>query len=116
MLRNLRVVLSAFALGAFVLFSSSATLAGTIIKLNLGGVGPDVGMNAGGVLSTVDDTPPGPLGDQFTAVEYTDFLSPISNITTNTASFSLNGLVAAGAAQSCGCFGVQNISGGILSL
>lgn len=122
MLRNLRVILSAFALGAIVLFSCSASLAGTIIKLNLGGVGPDIGMGppAGqpvGVLSTVDQTGGvSPAGDQLTAIEYTGFLNPIPDIGTNTASFSLNGLNSVGPANVFGSLVIQNFTGGLFSL
>ena len=116
MLRNLRAVLSAFALGAIVSFSCSASLAGTIIKLNLGAVGPDVSMDGSGVLSTVNDTPPGPLGDQFTAIEYTGFLNPIPDISSATASFSLVGLTAVGPAQQFGTLAIQNFINGTFSL
>ena len=84
--------------------------------MNLGGVGPDVGMNGGGVLSTVDDTPPGPLGDQYTAIEYTGFLSPIPNVNPATASFTLSGLTAVGPAQQFGTLAIQNFANGMFSL
>ena len=102
--------------------AASATQAGTIIKLNLGGVGPDIGMGAPagqppGVLSTVDQTGgPPPTGDQFTNIEYTGFLSPIPDVNTNTASFSLNGLNAVGPANVFGTLVVQNFISGVFSL
>ena len=104
---------------ACVLLCVAATFAqaGTIIKLNLGGVGPDVGMNPAGILSTIDQTAgPPPTGDQFTAVEYTGFLNFIPNINSNTATFSLNGLQAVGPANVFGSLVIQNFTGGVFSL
>jgi hypothetical protein len=100
----------------------SASRAGTIIKLNLGGVGPDVGMGppagqAVGILATVDQTGgPSPLGDQLTNLEYTGFLNFLPDINTNTASFSLNGLNAVGPASVFGTLVIQSFTGGIFSL
>ncbi len=63
------------ALVALVFATTSVSHAATILKLNLGGVSPDVSMSmVGGSLSTVDDLNPGTLGDQDTAIEYTGFL------------------------------------------
>jgi hypothetical protein len=91
--------------------------AATIIKLNLGNIGPDVGMNAGGILSTVDQTGgPPPTGDQFTDIEYTGFLNFIPDVNTNTATFSLNGLSAVGPANVFGSLVIQNFTGGVFSL
>jgi hypothetical protein len=111
-------------MAACVLFclAVSTTHAGTIIKLNLGGVGPDVGMGAPaglpvGVLGTVDQTAgPLPPGDQLTAIEYTGFLNFIPNVSTSTASFSLNGLNAVGPANVFGSLVIQNYNGGVFSL
>jgi len=100
----------------------SVTQAATIIKLNLGGVGPDVGMGApaglpAGVLGTVDQTGgPSPAGDQLTDIEYTGFLNFIPDLNTNTASFSLNGLNAVGPANVFGTLVIQNYIGGVFSL
>jgi len=100
----------------------SATQAGTIIKLNLGGVGPDVGMGApaglpAGVLGTVDQTGGlSPAGDQLTDIEYTGFLNFIPDLNTNTASFSLTGLNAVGPANVFGSLVIQNYVGGQFSL
>jgi hypothetical protein len=102
--------------------AASFSQAGTIIKLNLGGVGPDVGMGApaglpAGVLGTVDQTGgPSPAGDQLTDIEYTGFLNFIPDLNTNTASFSLNGLNAVGPANVFGSLVIQNFNGGIFSL
>jgi hypothetical protein len=109
---------------ACALFCVAATFAqaGTIIKLNLGGVGPDVGMGAPaglpvGVLGTVDQTAgPPPSGDQLTAIEYTGFLNFIPDVNTSTASFSLNGLNAVGPANVFGSLVIQNYIGGVFSL
>ena len=54
---------------ALICSAAAVTQGATIIKLNLGGVGPDVGMNSVGIFSTVDQTAgPPPTGDQFTDV------------------------------------------------
>lgn len=106
-------------LGACALLCVAATFsqAATIIKLNLGGVGPDVGMGPGGVLSTIDQTGgPPPTGDQFTDIEYTSFLNFIPDLNTNTATFSLNGLNAVGPANVFGTLVIQNFNGGVFSL
>lgn len=105
------VVLGFLAIGA-----ASAVEASTIIKLNLGGVGPDVAMNAQGALSTVDDGIAGTVGNQNTNIEYTGFLEPIADINTPTASFTLSGLQALGIAQQLGSLATQAFSAGQLSL
>lgn len=101
---------------ALLLAFASASYAGTIIKLNLGGVSPDIAMNGGGTLGTVSDGNGATTGDQDTAVEYTSFLDPISDINTTTASFSLAGLQANGLPQTFGSLVLQNFAGGTLSL
>jgi hypothetical protein len=105
-------------LAVFLFFNGAiAARAGTIIKLDLGGTGPDVGMSsAGGVMSTVSDGDATTTGDQDTAVTYTGFLSFLPNITNPTASFTLSGLTAAGPAQQFGSLVIQNYAGGQLSL
>lgn len=112
------------AVAACALFAAIplSAQAATIIKLNLGGVGPDVGMGppAGlpaGVLGTVDQTGgPSPAGDQLTDIEYTGFLNFIPDLNTNTATFSLNGLNAVGPANVFGSLVIQNFTGGVFSL
>jgi len=112
-----KAVLRGLAACALVCVAVSATQAATIIKLNLGGVGPDVGMSPAGVFSTVDQTGgPPPTGDQFTDVEYTGFLNFIPDVNTNTATFSLNGLQAVGPANVFGSLVIQNFIGGGFSL
>jgi len=70
----MKILALRFALCLLVIGAVSAVEASTIIKLNLGGVGPDVAMNAQGALSTVDDGVAGTTGNQNTAIEYTGFL------------------------------------------
>ncbi len=103
---------------AILFVAASFSQAATIIKLNLGGVGPNVGMDSLGNLSTVDQTGgPPPTGDQTTSIEYTDFLNYIPDVNTNSASFSLNGLSATGPATVFGgSLVIQNFTGGIFSL
>jgi hypothetical protein len=102
--------------------ASYSQAASIVLKLNLGGVGPDVGMGppagqAVGVLSTIDQTAgPSPAGDQLTDIEYTSFLNSIPDINTNTASFSLSGLNATGNANVFGSLVIQNFTGGTFSL
>ena len=93
-----------------------AARAGTIIKLDLGGVGPDISMNAGGQLSTVDDGDAATTGDQDTRVQFSDFLGGMPDITTPTASFTLSGLTVAGPAQQLGSLVIQSFAGGQFSL
>jgi len=98
---------AAFAL----LLSVQASKAGTIIKLDLGGTGPDV-QYSGGTLSTVNDGNAGTTGDQNTAILFTDFLSSqVPNPTSG--SYTLSGATIAGAPTPLGG-GVfaQNFSGG----
>jgi hypothetical protein len=110
-------VLRGLAACSLVCVAVSLSQAATIIKLNLGGVGPDVGMDAGGNLSTFDQTGgPPPSGDQLTAIEYTGFLNSNPDINTNTASFTLNGLSATGPASQFGTLVIQNFTGGQFSL
>jgi hypothetical protein len=121
MMRTTKNVLSGLIVCALICAATSLQAA-TIIKLNLGGVGPDVGMGppAGqpvGVLSTIDQTGgPPPTGDQFTDIEYTGFLNFIPDLNTNTATFSMNGLNAVGPANVFGTLVIQNYAGGVFSL
>jgi hypothetical protein len=90
--------------------------AATIIKLDLGGTGPDVSMTSG-VFGTVNDGNAGTTGDQNTAVEYTDFLDFIPDITLPVASYTLSGLQEVGPATVFGGSLVsQNFVGGQFSL
>ena len=112
-----KVFMRGVAACALLCVAATLSQAATIIKLNLGGVGPDVGMSPGGILSTIDQTGgPPPTGDQFTDVEYTGFLNFIPDLNTNTATFSLNGLNATGPANVFGSLVIQNFTGGVFSL
>lgn len=87
------------AVCAIICLTAAVSRAGTIIKLNLGGTGPDIAMNGLGFLSTVPDGLGG-AGDQHTAVEYTGFLDLLfPDISANVASFSLTSLEVDGPAQ-----------------
>ncbi len=110
------MVIRGLAACALICFATSFAQAGTIIKLNLGGVGPDVQMNAGGILSTADDGIAGTTGDQNTAVEFTDFLDAFPDISPSVASFPLGNVTAVGPASVFGSLVVQNFVGGQFSL
>jgi hypothetical protein len=95
-----------------LLLSACAAQAATIIKLDLGGVGPDVNYSGGvfGQLETVDDNPAGLTGDQATTILFTSFLSSFGS---TTGSYSLSGATATGAPNPLGGGVVaQNFSGG----
>jgi PEP-CTERM motif len=96
---------------------ASASHAATILKLDLGNIGPDVGMNAGGVFGTVSDGNAATVGDQNTAVEFTGFLDAgHPDTTTPVASFTLSNLGEIGTAFVVGSTVVQNFAGGNFSL
>jgi PEP-CTERM motif len=122
MKRTTKTVIRSLIVCALVCGATSFSQAATIIKLNLGGVGPDVGMGAPagqppGVISTVDQTGgPPPTGDQFTDIEYTGFLNFIPDLNTNTATFSLDGLQASGTANVFGTLVIQNFVNGNFAL
>ncbi len=117
MKRTTTTVICSLIVCALVCGATTFSQAATIIKLNLGGVGPDVGMDGGGTLSTVDQTGgPPPTGDQFTDIEYTGFLDFIPDLNTNTATFSLDGLQLSGAATVVGTLAIQNFLGGNFAL
>lgn len=95
----------------------SVAPAATILKLNLGGVGPDVAMTGAGVLSTSSDGNALTTGDQDTAIEYTGFLDPLFlDVPASVASFSLGGLQTSGPAQVVSGVTIQSFTGGSLSL
>jgi hypothetical protein len=95
-----------------LLLSAYSSQAATIIKLDLGGVGPDLSFSGGpgGLLGTIDDNPPGLVGDQATNILFTSFLSGLGS---TTGSYSLVGATAVGAPTPLGG-GVltQNFAGG----
>jgi hypothetical protein len=96
-----------------LLLSICASQAATIIKLDLGGVGPDLAFSSPGnpgVLHTIDDNPAGLTGDQATNILFTSFLSGLGS---TTGSYSLSGATAAGAPTPLGGGVVtQNFNGG----
>jgi hypothetical protein len=92
-----------------------AARAGTILKLDLGGLGPDISMS-GGVVSTVNDGDAATTGDQDTAIQFTDFLGSIPDVNTHTASFTLSGMTASGPVNLIGPLAIQNFTGGQISL
>jgi len=115
---KLRLAFLGVVVGALIFANASASRAGTIIKLNLGGTGPDVSMTGGGILSTVMDANiPPTTGDQNTAVEYTGFLDgTFADINTPIASFTMSNLASTGLAQTFGSLVIQNFSGGSFNL
>jgi len=113
---NLRTVLASFSLLA--LLGSSAANGDTVLKLSLGNTGPDLAMNASGVLGTSSDGNAGTIGDQNTAIDYTGFLDPLfADVTTSSASFSVAGLQRTGNPSIIGgTLIVQDFFGGTFSL
>jgi hypothetical protein len=109
----MRASLKLFACAIFaLLLSACASQAATIIKLDLGGVGPDLNYTGGvfGTLNTIDDNPAGLTGDQATNILFTSFLSGLGS---TTGSYSLAGATATGAPTPLGGGVVtQNFSGG----
>jgi hypothetical protein len=99
-----------------LLFFATAAQAGTIIKLNLGNIGPDVGMNGAGLLSTNNDGVVATAGDQNTDIEFVGAFDSIPDVNTNSASFTLQGLSAIGPANTFGSLVIQNFQGGLFSL
>jgi hypothetical protein len=114
MISKIRPILLSAAACACLCANGLTVHAATIMKLNLGGSGPDLSM-AGGVLGTSSDLDATTAGDQNTAIEYTGFLDPISDVNTSVASFSLSGVTAVGAPNVTSVVS-QNFNGGALSL
>jgi hypothetical protein len=105
------------------LFSlATSSSAATIIKLNLGGIGPDIEMvqPPGPVpleLRTRDDGIGATTGNQNTDVEFVGFLDGNPDITTTDASFTLSGLTPTpGPATSFPPLMIQNFTGGSFTL
>jgi hypothetical protein len=113
----MRALLKVFACATVaLLLSLNAANAGTIIKLDLGGTGPDLNFTGGvfGTLNTVSDGNLATLGNQDTAILFTDFLS--SNPAT-TGSYTLTGATATGSPTSLGGGVIaQNFSNGNFQL
>ena len=110
---NLRTVLISFSFCA--LLGSSAANGETVLKLSLGNTGPDLAMNAGGVLGTTSDGNAGTTGDQDTAIDYTAFLDSL--FADGTGSFSVAGLLRTGPPNIIGgAVIVQDFDGGSFDL
>lgn len=117
MTRILKTAVTMLALCATIFFAGSAARAGTILKLDLGGTGPDVAMNAGGTFGTVNDGNAGTTGDQNTAVNFTDFLDGLFvDIPTSVASFSMSNVNRVLAPSVAGGMVTQNFFGGNIKL
>jgi hypothetical protein len=116
---RVKLFVRAAVVAALVLSSFQSALAGTIIKLSLGDINPDLEYSGGpgGVLSTIDDGIVATTGEQNTAVDFTDFLSSMTDITLPDASYTLNGVTAAGPATILfGVVAVQGFAGGDFQL
>jgi hypothetical protein len=99
--RQVRAIFArSIAVCALLLLSLSALRAeaGTILKLTLGDTGPDLEYSGGiaGVFSTVDENDPNTAGEQNTAVDFVGDLGFIPDILTADASYTLDGVAAAG--------------------
>ncbi len=70
---KVKLAVRLFTVFAIICLASNAQ-ATTIIKLDLGGAGPDIGMNSAGQLSTIDDGDASTVGDQDTNVVFTGAL------------------------------------------
>lgn len=115
MSRHISKVACALAFCAAFALNANFAQAGTIIKLNLGGTGPDIEL-AGGILSTVNDLDAATTGDQNTAILFDDFLNAIPDINTSTASVTIDNLALSGPAVVAGPFVAQGFSGGTISI
>jgi hypothetical protein len=108
------------AVCALFSLAASSLSAATIIKLNLGGIGPDVEMPASPgplELKTRNDAIPATTGDQNTDVEFVGILDGNADITTTDASFTLSGLTPTpGPATSFPPLMIQNFTGGSFTL
>src|SRR3954471_4661218 len=118
MMLNLRSFFAGAAVCALVSTNCGSLSAGTIIKLNLGNVSPDLQMDVAGLLGTANDGINATTGDQNTDVEFTDFLEPAPDINTATASVSLHNLLRTGPADLVTNPGLvtQNFVGGSFEL
>jgi len=115
MMKTLQTVIRGMMACALLALVVPAAHAATIIKLNLGEIGPDVGMN-GGILSTINDGNAATTGDQNTDVEFTGFLDPNPDIVPKNASFNLRNLAQVGPPNVFGALVIQNFAGGTFQL
>lgn len=104
-----------YLLSVLGLFLSTNVFADTIIKFDLGGVGPDIEYS-GGVFSTVNDGIVGTPGEQNSGIDYTGFLDGVLTDIIAGASVTLDNVIASGAANLVGPVIVQNTTGGTISL
>jgi hypothetical protein len=98
---QLRSCILAAMAAAFFALSAQFASAGTILKLSLGDVGPDMEFSGGafGVFSTADDTNGATTGEQDTAIDFVGDLSSFTDILTPDASYTLSGVTASGLAS-----------------
>jgi len=117
MSNRIRTLEFGFAICVATVLSAGAVQAGTILHLDLGtDQGPDVGFNST-TLGTVPDSNVATLGDQDTAIDFSDLLGGIPDVASPSASFSLNGLTVTGTATVFGgTLVVQEFSGGTLDV
>ena len=95
--------------------SADAVRAGTIIKLNLGGDNStDIAYD--GSTCRLSTTSARESGNQDTGVDFLDILSPLADIPSPQASFSLDGLPSSGLATVTNGLVIQNFTGGTLKL
>src|SRR5437868_2200636 len=116
MFRHLRILSLATAMGAMFSLAASSADVGTIIKLNLADVGPDVELNPVGNFHTRDDGNAATTGDQNTNIEFTGILDFLPDVTAKAASFSMHDLQEVGPAATFGNVVVQNFVGGTIEL
>jgi hypothetical protein len=116
MLRTFRGVLRSIAVGAVISIVVSTASAGTIMKLNPDNAtahiefGPDV-------LSTVDDLNATTTGEHNTAIDFQGILDDIPDITSASASVTVNGITKVGSANMLlNQLILQNFTGGTVSL
>ena len=101
---------------AMIGMTTSSLYGGTILKFDLGTAGQDFQLQ-GGALSTVNDGNAATLGDQDTNVNFTGFVSGLTDIPGNDASFSLSGVQVDGPASIIGGgLAVQPTTGGVFHL
>lgn len=100
---------------AVICCATASSQAATIIKLNLGNTGPDIG-TVGGVLQTTDDGNAATTGNQNSAIDFVGPLSGFPDVPTSIASFSLGNLTPAGNTLTVGSLAIQNYTGGTFSL
>lgn len=107
--------MKALLLSSLVLLFTSSASAATIIKFNLGGIGPDLAYQSG-VLSTISDGNAATTGDQDTGLEFVGFLDGLFADIASGASLSIAGITANGLATVAGTLVTQATTGGTFSV